>query len=334
MSGNGEQSDEKPKRDLWDYAEILSRPIAVVLSGFIIAGIGYFGQRTLTVLAEQEQDSRFVTELMARREESESALRKDMFSAVLKEFFVADSRDNISQQLLKLELLSENFGEALSLRPLFLDLQRNIQDGTSRADQAALRRLQHMARRVSDSQLSSLSIAGRSFSIRAPRSVWGASEGTPTPEAPQARYKWPTRKAEEDHELNPDVDIDDLIRVLGTLTVGDVSRSYTVTLSNINPMSRTVHVELIIDTLPSPPAIIEGIRTERQFDLNFFNFPMIDNTRLQGPVDQRFALVLTQFDDEGIEVEGICFPGIYASQRAKPFLDQISDELGSQRGKR
>ena len=54
-----------------------------------------------------------------------------MFSAVLKEFFVADSQDNISQQLLKLELLAENFGEALSLRPLFLDLQRNIQGGTS-----------------------------------------------------------------------------------------------------------------------------------------------------------------------------------------------------------
>ena len=59
MSSNTEPSGTETKRDLWDYAEILSRPIAVVLSGFIIAGIGYFGQRTLTLLSEQEQDSRF-----------------------------------------------------------------------------------------------------------------------------------------------------------------------------------------------------------------------------------------------------------------------------------
>lgn len=52
---------------------------------------------------------------------------------------------------------------------------------------------------------------------------------------------------------------------------------------------------------------------------------MIDNTRLTG--DQRFALVLKKFNKKEILIEGICFPGSYASYRDKPFLNDVVEQL-------
>ena len=61
------------------------------------------------------------------------------------------------------------------------------------------------------------------------------------------------------------------------------------------------------------------------FTLDFFNFPMIDNTRLSD--NHRFALVLEQFDEKKLIIDGALFPGLYSSHRDKPFLNEAIDEL-------
>ena len=72
-----------PKRDGWDKFEILTRPMAAFLTAIIIAIISFFGQRTITAISLQEQNARLYTELLARREDAESSLRKDMFNQLV-----------------------------------------------------------------------------------------------------------------------------------------------------------------------------------------------------------------------------------------------------------
>ena len=99
-NGNDYLTEDK-QRDIWDYIEILGRPVSAFFTALAIALIGYFGQVALkdreekindrilvqqqeeTKRAAQEQDYRLYTELMSRREVTESDLRKDMFTAIL-----------------------------------------------------------------------------------------------------------------------------------------------------------------------------------------------------------------------------------------------------------
>ena len=75
--------------------------------------------------------------------------------------------------------------------------------------------------------------------------------------------------------------------------------------------------------------VFTGLQTlERNFNLNFYNFPMVDNTRLSN--DQRFALIMTKFEDTAIHFSAIIFPGKYSSQRDKPFLDDVIHRLRSE----
>ena len=62
---------------------------------------------------------------MSRREESESALRKDMFVSIISSF--VNPRDTaLSSDVLNLEMLAYNFHESLNLKPLFLELRRRV----------------------------------------------------------------------------------------------------------------------------------------------------------------------------------------------------------------
>ena len=51
-------TEAKPKKDIWDKIEILSRPIMATLTAAVIAIIGFFGQNTITELSSQEQNAR------------------------------------------------------------------------------------------------------------------------------------------------------------------------------------------------------------------------------------------------------------------------------------
>jgi hypothetical protein len=73
--------------------------------------------------------------------------------------------------------------------------------------------------------------------------------------------------------------------------------------------------------------------TSTAFWLDYFDFPMIDNTRLSH--DQRFAVVLNNFDakDGSADITLACFPGKYTGVREKPYYDEVLDKLlsGSER---
>ena len=142
-------SDDRPKvRGWWDYLELFLRHAAPFLTALTIALVGWFSkdfavkaqlEETRRVekrseiekeIANEAQNYRLYTELLSKREDAESALRRDMFMAILEKFFQVGtsegSKADMDKQLLKLEMLALNFGESLSLSPLFIATDRAI----------------------------------------------------------------------------------------------------------------------------------------------------------------------------------------------------------------
>lgn len=355
---------EKPARDIWDYIGILARPIAAFFTALAVAGIGIMGQVALkdreaaiterqslreeqvTLRTAREQDVRLYTELLSRREEAETGLRKDMFRTILGEFFGKSNQAEegdlaaLDGRLLKLELLALNFSDSISLSPIFLSLNRAIVGAQGEGAFWQLRRgslrerLQSLARRVSGRQLAALTLGGESFEFDVPLSR--LNDG--------AEYRWPEHEVEEEIEQTgaaAGLDEDGLAEMVAELSeersvivCGNIARRYSAFFSSANAAQETVKVALTIDDIAAPEdsevpedsQVSDASQTrEMEFQLNFFNFPMIDNTRLSQ--NQRFALVMERFEKEYIVVVGVCFPGTYASQRDKPYLNEVIEQL-------
>src|ERR1035437_7677957 len=146
---------KKEKRDLWDKIQILMHPIGGLITALTIALVSYFGSNYLNNKQNNDAKIRLYTELMSSREQSESALRKDMFNSILGTI-LKDSH-SLDENILQLELLAYNFHESLNLMPLFLYMDRQIATEKNIQLKAEYRkRLYKMAGDVISKQISSL----------------------------------------------------------------------------------------------------------------------------------------------------------------------------------
>lgn len=344
---NASLSDNSPEvvtsqKDKWDIIEILARPISAALTALAIAAIGYFGNEAITMvnskqedtrakIAEREQDARLYTQLLSRREESESALRKDMFQQIMEGFFDEpgdaaddlkedDINNGISKKILRMEMLALNFGDSLSIGPLFSemskDIDRILKSSKEKIDNWKFdaakhqKRLQGLARRVAAAQLSTIIPKGKTIKATIPFSQIEKPDSSTSDEW---QYTWPDDYQTDDTEEMPNSD----------LLIGDITRSITIQLRNANYRKKTVQVNLIIVDLDEEYADLQP--TEIDFTLNYFNFPLIDNTRLSN--NERFAIVLEEFDRGEVILKCVLFPGVYASQRDKPYLNEAIQDL-------
>jgi hypothetical protein len=197
-----------------------------------------------------------------------------------------------------MELLAQNFHEALNLVPLFEHMQREIdKSGTSREDKRFYAaRLGDLAREVTRKQMIVLEASGR-------RHDWTViiSDSLASGSASEQL---------EDVELNLD----------------GVKRRFRVTLSGADTVRRELRVGLEIET-PAQPGVPQNAvgRYTVEFDVGFFSTPMIDNTRLSN--DQRVALVLSDMNQYGASLSLVYFPGSRASLREKPYYEEILRKL-------
>jgi hypothetical protein len=63
----------------------------------------------------------------------------------------------------------------------------------------------------------------------------------------------------------------------------------------------------------------------RTFRVGYYDFPMIDNTRLSR--GQRAAVVINQCGADSAELTLIYFPGSYASLKEKVSYDEVVEKL-------
>ncbi len=283
------------RRDAWGKVEILTRPLGGLLTAVAIALLGFITSSALNQRQAMDTNTRLYTELMSRREESESALRKDMCVSIINSF-VNPSDHGLGPSVLNLEMLAYNFHESLNLKPLFAEMHRRVAQGieTSRSEEereqyeSYLARLRSMAREIARRQMIVLEGVGKRFDRSVDLS--GEFEGV---------------------SLEPE-----------TLTLDGVPTNFAIDVLDVDRENQELRISLSIET-PDPEL---GRQTKvAVFGVSFFDFPMIDNTRLTG--GQRCAVVLNSISDEAADLTLVLFPGSYASLKEKPYYDEVIESV-------
>jgi len=290
--------DDERKRDTWGKWSVILQPLGSLMTAMAIAFIGIYSTGRLEKSQERETRSRLYIELMSKREESESSLRKDMFRSIMDAFLSPNAAD-LDAKLLKLELLTYNFHESLNLKPLFMDLKRQIERETAKASierSQFLDRLNRAAKEISRKQTAVLKAGGAALG----RTINFDANGNANRSA-----------VYED-----------------TLTLAGVTRQFSIRVLNVNQETKELEVFLTVNTITQVQVDHTNSKLESisaSFVVGFFDFPMIDNMRLSG--DQRCALVLKEFKKTSADIILVYFPGSHASLKEKPYYQEVLDKL-------
>lgn len=298
---------KKEKRDLWDKIQIILQPIGGLFTALSIALVSYFGSNYLNNKQNSESRIQLYTQLMSGREQSESALRKDMFNSILGTI-LKDSH-SLDENILQLELLAYNFHESLNLMPLFVYLDRQIAlEKNLLLKEAYRKRLYKMAGDVISKQISSLEGAAsrETMFITFPSDSLGYKPGL----SQEFTIDWKDSKVFSD-----------------TIRDGSRKSAYKrvvfLKATGINIDEKTVNVRLDIETTKDGKFVN---MVTQEFTIDYFQFPMIDNTRLSN--DMRCAVVMRDFDFPNfIEVDILYFPGSHSSLKEKPYYDEVVKKL-------
>jgi hypothetical protein len=303
LSAEDRDAPPPPQRDVWDKAAIVLQPVGGLLTAVAVALLGFYTSSYLrgreqrdSELREKMQtadtNARLYSELISRREESESALRKDMFTSIISSFLGAGPQ-TLDQRILNLELLIYNFHESLNLKPLFLHIARQARQSGERRE--LLARLERVAEEVAKKQMLVIEEGGGTFDA----TVNSKTLSFPLPDGTEAPF------------------------IARDLVVDGIKRNFRLEVLGATTDPEQLQLRITVRT-------DEGGRTDTtstEFWLGHFDFPMIDNIRL--PHDQRLAVVLNAFDPgSGLaDVTVAYFPGKYAGLREKPYYDEVLAKL-------
>ena len=113
------------QRDVWDKLAIIFQSLGGFVTAAVVAVLGIVGSSYLSQKQALDTNVRLYTELMSKREEAESALRKDMFASII-DTFLKPQVQSLDTKVLNLELLAYNFHESLNLKPLFVSIEQQV----------------------------------------------------------------------------------------------------------------------------------------------------------------------------------------------------------------
>ena len=277
-------------KDRWDKLAVILHPVGGLLTAIAIAYIGIKGSRLLDRQQARDTNARLYSELMSRREESESSLRKDMFVSIIQSFLQPQPAD-LDSKVLNLELLAYNFHDSLNLKPLFLDLVRRISASKDPARSTYSQRIHRVGREIAAKQLFALEGHGKSFrrTIDLEELASQGRAGVPLDGEP--------------------------------ISIDGKSCQVNLRVLAVDPEQPALQVRLEVKA----PEGSNQPDTRAQFDVGWFDFPMIDNTRLANGL--RCAVTLSNFSRSMADLTTICFPGEFASLKDRPYYDEVIQKL-------
>jgi hypothetical protein len=280
----------KPHRDAWDKADIIFKFVGALGTAIVVGLVGIFGSSFLAQRQEAETNLRLYTELMSRREEADTSLRKEMFNSIITNFLKPSANEPPEKRVLNLELLAYNFHDSLDLGPLFKDVYKKLEE-RRQVNQPYIDRLTRVTRDVIDKQVAMLAEAG------------GKRDGNIIFEALKDQPSGVTV-------------MDNFITVKSALPdEPPTQKQVRIEVLGANPEKQELRVRLIVRSSP------DTYDADAVFTVGFFDFPMLDNIRL--PEGYRCAIVLNAFDQEYADFTFVYFPGSRASLKEKPYYDEI-----------
>jgi hypothetical protein len=283
-------AEDKPK-DFWDKVSVVLHPLGGLLTAFAVTYVGMKGSQILERRQSLDTNARLYSELMSRREEAESSLRKDMFVSIFSSF-LQPSQGDLDGKILNLELLAYNFHDSLNLKPLFLDIQRRLLKSKDADRVDFLVRLNRVAREITAKQLFSLEGHGKSFR----RSV---------------DFKELAAAGRAGIPLDPE-----------TVTVRKTTCEVNLRALSFDSAQQQLQVRLEVKSPEGQPELPD---TRATFAVGYFDFPVIDNTRLANGV--RCAVMLANLSPDAADLTTVCFPGEYASLKDRPYYDEVIQRL-------
>lgn len=303
---------QNKERDKWDKLNILMQPIGGLITAITITLVSIIGSFYLNNKQNIESKNRLYTELMSTREQAESDLRKDMFNSILGTILKDSNLSTLDEKILQLELLAYNFHQSLNLMPLFDYLNRKIVlENNIEFREEYRKRLYKMARDVTSKQISSL-------------------EGATSKQMMFITFAGDSVEYKPGHSQEIVIDWKDSKAFFDTIKVGkrvDVyKRLVYLKALQYNVDEKSVNVRLDIETLLNEKILPMVPMVSKEFTIDYFQFPMIDNTRLSN--DMRCAVVMRDFDfPNHIQLDILYFAGSHSSLNEKPYYDDVMKKL-------
>ena len=245
---------------------------------------------------QAEQQFRLYTDLMSKREESDTAVRRGLFDKLIGTY-LAPTPGDLGKRLVALELLSLNFHDSLNLSPLFWELANDI--GKSPAGKARDEYSEHLDRvasQVKVRQAALLEVDGRrqDFDVDLNHEFAGS-------DAPSFHVKAP--------------------RVRDDSSGGGAEpppREFDVAVVAHDPVHRRLKL-----TITSP-----GLKT-LAFWLDPYDFPLVNFSRISR--DERIAVVLHRYNNRpefmSASLVFLYFPSWRSGAKDKPYLDDLIARL-------
>jgi hypothetical protein len=340
MGKNGQTTQGSSQPRSIDWIEILK----VVAMPIVITTIGLVINSSLSERQSIANDLRLYADMMARREQADSDLRKDMFKSILDKFAYVSpdpkSVEYLDQQIVNLELLAYNFHESIDLGPLFKHVRGEIPDRRPESMELVhfkryeklRRRLERVAVEVDERQLTVVGDTG--VVVRACATGLDSMDEAPA----FLRFTGPNTVAKKD--LKPEDGVTQVCLSLRSsdkngAKAGDEHRHYRrfkLEIIDFDVNTREVQVRLYV----SKPLGFSDCRSvdldkrayqeiDVAFWLGLFSLPMIDNTRLSH--SERTSVSLTELSPNGAQIALAYFHSSRASLKDKPYYDELAHDL-------
>ena len=294
------------KRSLLDglkwALQTLAMPLALVALPLLYQWKA--GEMTAAANAESrrreqaEQQFRLYTDLMMKREEADTAVRRGLFDKLVGSYLDPKPGD-VDKRLVALELLSLNFHDSLNLSPLFWELDRQItaQPGQPRSKEFRSQ-LDRIARQVKSRQSSMLEVDGY-------RGSWDIDLAFVSPgQAPQGKTFTTPRSVAGDR-----VDVPS----------NAPPPEFTITVLQHDPVHRRLFVK--VDSSAQDRSL--------SFWLDPYDFPLTNFSRVSRT--ERIAIVLHEYKwADGVGNASIVllyFPSSRSGAKDKPYIDDLVARL-------
>lgn len=302
MSDNDTLPRSPSRSAIWEHLKWIVGVLAIPLALAIIA-------HTFQSASAQKQaiDARLrlYTELLSRREEADTSVRKDMFTKVLDKFLNEKEKANdLEERIVAIELLALNFHDSLNLSPLFRQSEEMIKRKTQPERSRLLNKLDRVATLVKDRQIEVLDIVGskRDFTVhyedlaKEPQTIIDAEDEALTIADPSQ------------------------VETSGRQKRVAIPRKFIVEVLERDAELRRLHVRVRILGTGE-----EMTRLHWVLWVDPYDFPLVDFIRISPT--ERFTIVQNRSSDESAGLVFIYFPSSRSGIKDKPFIDEVVNNL-------
>lgn len=236
-----------------------------------------------------ESRLRLYTELLSKREEADTGVRKGIFDKVIETYLKPGGQD-LGAKLVALELLALNFNDSLDLSPLFWQFDRQLEPEPAKRRAVLAKQLLRIARDVKERQIEVLEVVG---------AKWDASIDL-----------------EELATAPPLIDADlSFVDLDPSAPKGrKVTRHFKVEVAEHDPAGRRVWVRVSSDEAKQWALWVDT-----------FDFPLVNFTRISK--SERFSVVLRRYDPPSAQITLVYFPSSRSGVKDRPFIDEVISNL-------